>query len=442
MAPLPQESLFGALEVPPYDEVFALMAAFAADSSPQKVSLGAGVYRDDDAKSWRLNIIKKVEKLLWEDSSFDHEYLPIPGYQPFVDAARELIFGTNSPVPKCRIASLQTISGTGANHIGARFLKDHLPRLSPSSASSSSSATPARKIWLSDPTWANHHLIWDLVGTSSTGSPLKIAVYPYYHAPTRSFDFEGMVQNLEANAQKGDIILLHACAHNPTGLDPTRAQWQEIAALCQRKGIFPFFDSAYQGFASGDLDNDAWAIREFASRGMELCVAQSFSKNLGLYGQRVGAFHLVCHTEDAARRAWSQMVELQRGEFSTPPSYGARVAAAVICDPAYISEWKQDLAVMSGRIKAMRHALYDELRRLRTPGTWEHIINQIGMFSYTGLTKEQIKTLRDDYHIYMLESGRASISGLNTKNVKYVASAFDAVVRGTPSSSTSNGHGH
>ncbi|KKZ64852.1 aspartate aminotransferase [[Emmonsia] crescens] len=440
MAPVPQESQFGALEVPPYDEVFALMATFAADPSPQKVSLGAGVYRDNEAKSWRLNIVKKAEKLVCEDPTFDHEYLPIPGYQPFVDAARDLVFGPNSPVAKDRIASLQTISGTGANHLGARFLKEHLPRLV--SPSSSSSASPVRKIWMSDPTWANHHLIWDLVAMSSTGSPIKTALYPYYHATTRSFDFDGMIRTLETSAQKGDIILLHACAHNPTGLDPTRAQWEAIASVCQRKGIFPFFDSAYQGFASGDLDNDAWAVREFVSRGMELCVAQSFSKNLGLYGQRVGAFHLLCHNEDAARRARSQLIELQRGEFSTPPSYGSRVASVILSDPANIAEWKQDLAIMSSRIKAMRHALYDELRRLGTPGNWEHIINQIGMFSYTGLTGEQIKTLRDDYHIYMLDSGRASISGLTTRNVKYVASAFDAVVRGKSftSSSASNGH--
>ncbi|EER39307.1 aspartate aminotransferase [Histoplasma capsulatum H143] len=318
MAPAPQESLFSTLEIPQYDEVFGLMAQFVADTSPQKVSLGAGVYRDNEAKSWRLNIVRKVEKQLCEDPTFDHEYLPIEGYQPFVDAARDLVFGNSCPIAKGRIASLQTVSGTGANHLGARFLKEHLPRLiSPSS----SSATPTRKIWLSDPTWANHHLIWDLVASSSTGSPIKTVLYPYYHAQTRSFDFDGMIRTLEANAQRGDVILLHACAHNPTGLDPTRAQWEAIASLCQRKGIFPFFDSAYQGFASGDLDNDAWAMREFVARGMEMCVAQSFSKNLGLYGQRVGAFHLVCHTEDSARRARFQLIELQRGEISMPPAY-------------------------------------------------------------------------------------------------------------------------
>jgi aspartate aminotransferase len=216
------------------------------------------------------------------------------------------------------IASIQTISGTGANHIGARFLADHLPSLS----SADSQTTRTRKIWISDPTWANHHLIWDLVSSGTKGSRVEERLYPYFHQPTRSLDFSGMIRTLENEAEKGDIILLHACAHNPTGIDPTRNQWREIASLCERKGIFPFFDSAYQGFASGDLDNDAWAIREFAARGMELCVAQSFSKNLGLYGQRVGAFHLVCRSPDAARKAASQIFELQRGEISMPPSYG------------------------------------------------------------------------------------------------------------------------
>lgn len=372
--------------------------------------------------------------MLLDDPTFDHEYLPIPGYAPFYNLARDLIFGKGaSSVPKERIASLQTISGTGANHIGARFLADHLPKLSNPSAK--------RTVWISDPTWANHHLIWSLVSSGTSGSPIQVKTYPYYHEPTRSLKFEGMMKVLEENTVTGDIILLHACAHNPTGIDPTRAQWLQIADLVERKGLFPFFDSAYQGFASGDLDNDAWPIREFARRGMELCVAQSFSKNLGLYGQRTGAFHLVCKSVEATACARSQVIELQRGEISTPPSYGMpvfpytrslfsfspffrlcfllkrlitptgpRLAAKILGDPALIEMWKEDLITMSSRIKSMRRALYDELQRLQTPGTWEHIINQIGMFSYTGLTKEQVRLLRE-YHIYLLESGRISIAG-------------------------------
>ncbi|EFW21960.1 hypothetical protein D8B26_002061 [Coccidioides posadasii str. Silveira] len=431
MAPMQPDSQFSQLTTAPHDEVFALMGAFSADPCPDKVSLGAGVYRDNEARSWRLPTVKKVELQLLDDPTFDHEYLPIAGYPPFIELSRDLVFGgADSPVDKDQIASLQTVSGTGANHIGARFLADFLPPLVHGKK---------RKVWISDPTWVNHHLIWELVSSGTTGSPVERRTYPYYHAPTRTLDFDGMINVLEKDASKGDVVLLHACAHNPTGIDPTRAQWHKIADLCERKGLFPFFDSAYQGFASGDLNNDAWPIREFASRGMELCVAQSFSKNLGLYGQRVGAFHLVCRSADAAVKARSQAMEIQRGEISTPPAYGARIAAAVLSDPALRDTWKQDLITMSSRIKSMRRALYDELKRLHTPGTWEHIINQIGMFSYTGLTKEQVRVLRQKYHIYILDSGRISISGLNTSNVKYVAQAFDTVVRECPAA---NGKPH
>ena len=270
------------------------------------------------------------------------------------------------------------------------------------------------------------------MGKGTSGTQIERKEYPYYHQPTRSLDFEGMMATLNEQGQQGDVILLHACAHNPTGIDPTRNQWREIASLCERKGLFPFFDSAYQGFASGDLENDAWAIREFASRGMELCVAQSFSKNLGLYGQRVGAFHLVCRNQEAARRAGSQIIEVQRGEISMPPAYGTlasftqnkravqyllcllpgvRIAEKILSSSELSADWKQDLITMSSRIKSMRHSLYDELKRLGTPGTWEHIINQIGMFSYTGLTEPQIEFLAKEFHIYMLKSGRISISG-------------------------------
>ncbi|KAK2735874.1 hypothetical protein FQN57_001080 [Myotisia sp. PD_48] len=431
MAPLQTGSLFSKLEIAPHDEVFALMGAFQADTHQDKVSLGAGVYRTNEGKSWRLPTVKKAEQILLDDPELDHEYLPIPGYAPFINLARDLVFGLDPRIPIDRIASLQTVSGTGANHIGARFLADHLPLL----PADSNGQKAKRTIWISDPTWINHHLIWDLVSSGSTGSPLERRTYPYYHEPTRSLDFTGMMKTLEAEVKEGDIILLHACAHNPTGIDPTRSQWLEIASLCERKGLFPFFDSAYQGFASGDLDNDAWPIREFAARGMEICVAQSFSKNLGLYGQRVGAFHLVAKDANAGVRARSQIVELQRGEISTPPAYGARIAATILSDPVLVEEWKKDLITMSSRIKSMRRALYDELQRLNTPGTWEHIINQIGMFSYTGLTKEQVTVLNKEYHIYILDSGRISIAGLNTSNVNYVAAAFDSVIRKTSGSS-------
>ncbi|KMU83535.1 aspartate aminotransferase [Coccidioides immitis H538.4] len=380
MAPMQPDSQFSQLTTAPHDEVFALMGAFSADPFPDKVSLGAGVYRDNEARSWRLPTVKKVELQLLDDPTFDHEYLPIAGYPPFIELSRDLVFGgADSPVDKDQIASLQTVSGTGANHIGARFLADFLPPLVHGKK---------RKVWISDPTWVNHHLIWELVSSGTTGSPVERRTYPYYHAPTRTLDFDGMINVLEKDASKGDVVLLHA---------------------------------------------------EFASRGMELCVAQSFSKNLGHVRSARGRVHLVCRSADAAAKARSQPMEIQRGEISTPPAYGARIAAAVLSDPALRDTWKQDLITMSSRIKSMRRALYDELKRLHTPGTWEHIINQIGMFSYTGLTKEQVRVLRQKYHIYILDSGRISISGLNTSNVKYVAQAFDTVVRECPAA---NGKPH
>jgi aspartate aminotransferase, cytoplasmic len=248
------------------------------------------------------------------DPGSNHEYLPISGLGTFMEKAQNLIFGTLDLVTRKRIATVQTVSGTGANHLGARFLIENLP------PSQNASHEP-RRIWIPNPTWGNHSLIWNLA--SSIDNSIEQAFYPYYNDLSRTFHFEAMVESLTKNAKRGDILLLHACAHNPTGLDPSRAQWQAIATICERKGLFPFFDSAYQGFASGDLDEDAWAIRLFASKGIEMCVAQSFSKNFGLYGQRVGAFHLVCNDPHSAETSRSHLARLQRGEISTPPAYGS-----------------------------------------------------------------------------------------------------------------------
>ncbi|KIY00157.1 uncharacterized protein Z520_03842 [Fonsecaea multimorphosa CBS 102226] len=410
-------SFFSNVSAAPSDPAFALTDAFKTDASSSKVSLGSGVYRDDDAKPWILPAVKKAKAKLNEDPGTDHEYLPIVGHAEFINLAQELLFGTKKlDVCSC-IASVQCISGTGANHLGARFLADTLK--------------PCR-VWISDPAWGNHHLIWTLVSPNGNidGGHIQQRLYPYYKETSRSFDFDGMMDTLEKDATEGDVVILHACAHNPTGLDPSPEQWEAIANLCERQKLFPFFDCAYQGFATGSLDADSFAIRHFLSRGtMEFGVAQSFAKNMGLYGERVGAFHLVTSSTSSATQTRSQLARLQRGEISTPPVYGARIAATVLGDPALFAEWMSDLQTMSGRIKDMRRALYDELRRLQTPGKWDHIVKQIGMFSYTGLDATQAKILRDEYSIYLLDSGRISIAGLNTKNVCYVASAIDAVVR-------------
>ncbi|OJJ43094.1 hypothetical protein ASPZODRAFT_146392 [Penicilliopsis zonata CBS 506.65] len=403
----------------PSDEIFDLNRAYARDTFPQKVSLGVGVYRTDEGKPWPLPVVEKVEKkLLEENDPSRHEYTAIEGDIPFLELARDLMFGfdgknasAEQEEAKKRIASVQAVAGTGANHLGGLFLATHMK---------------PKNVWLSDPSWANHMTLWEMAGV-----PRK--TYPYYEPKTRSLDFTGMMATLEAEAQEGDVVLLHACAHNPTGLDPTKEQWMEIADLCERKQLFPFFDSAYQGFASGSVVEDAWAVRYFFQHKphMEMCVAQSFSKNFGLYGQRVGAFHYVTTVAgvDIRDTVVNNLCHLIRGEFSMGPRGGCSIVKKVLTSDELTAEWYEDLKVMSSRIKAMRQALYKELVKLQTPGTWEHIVNQNGMFSYTGLTPAQVTALKEKYHVYLLQSGRASISGLSEKNVAYVAQAIDDVVR-------------
>ncbi|KAI9740427.1 MAG: hypothetical protein M1834_005007 [Cirrosporium novae-zelandiae] len=405
-----QASRFNNLIEEEADEAFAVNDAWRADPYESKVNLGVGVYRDNNAQPYTLPVVSKVEKALASDPTNNHEYIPILGLQPFLEKSRELIFGNDDPSLFSRIASVQTVSGTGANHIGARFLVENLN---------------PRTVWISDPTWINHHLLWK---TASHGA-IKQKLYPYYDSKMRAINFREMMDKLEVEAEEGDVVLLHACAHNPTGLDPSRDQWKAIAQLCLHKNLFPFFDAAYIGFASGSPDVDAWAIRYFVSQGLETCVAQSFSKNFGLYGERVGAFHLVLSSSAnfLVSKVLSQFSRLNRSEISTAPAHGAKIVLRILSDPALTAEWLENLGTMSSRIIEMRNKLYAELKRLGTPGTWEHIVQQNGMFSYTGANEAQVAELRDKYHIYMLRSGRACISGLNTRNVTYVAQAIDAV---------------
>lgn len=401
----------------PEDALFGLMRAYRADQSKDKVDLGIGAYRDDNAKPWVLPVVKKADEILRNDPDLNHEYLPIAGLASFTGKAIELILGSDSPaLAEKRTASVQTISGTGAVHLSALFL-----------ARFYKVAGANRTVYLPNPTWANHNQIFGNVG-------LPIATYPYFDKQTRGLAIAGMLQTLR-DAPERSIILLHPCAHNPTGVDPTQEQWREIAAVIKERKHFPFFDCAYQGFASGDLDRDAAAVRYFVEQGFELVIAQSFAKNFGLYGERAGCLHFVASpgpdAAGVATRVASQLAILQRSEISNPPIYGAKIAATVLNDPALYAEWKENLKEMSGRIIAMRHALRAKLEELGTPGTWNHITDQIGMFSFTGLTEEQVKRLQDEFHIYMTKNGRISMAGLNTRNVDYVAKAIDRVVRET-----------
>lgn len=394
----------------PGDALFTLMAKFKADPFEKKVDLGVGAYRDDNAKPWVLPVVAKVDKLLANDPTVNHEYLSIAGNPEFRAAAAKLVLGENSrAIAEKRVVSVQTISGTGANHLAGLFLSHYKPNGGDGS------------IYLPAHTWPNHKGIFE-------NCHLKVKNYLYFNAQTKGLDFDGVIQDL-SDAKKGDMVLLHACAHNPTGVDPSREQWKEIAKVCREKQLFPFFDCAYQGFASGDLDNDAWAVRYFVDQGFELLVCQSFAKNFGLYGERTGCLHVVAGTPRVAKAITTQLEHLQRVEISNPPAYGSRIVSKILNDPELFQEWVRDLQTMASRIKDMRNALRSKLEELRTPGSWEHITNQIGMFSFTGLGPVQCERLVNDFHIYLTATGRISMAGLNTKNVDYVAKSIDTVVR-------------
>ncbi|KAH8680315.1 pyridoxal phosphate-dependent transferase [Ilyonectria robusta] len=384
-------------EIPalPRDEAFAITADFIADRDPKKVSLGAGVYRDENSKPWVL-----------------------PRFEPFLSVARQLILGQYDD-SRSHVVSVQTISGTGANHLGAAFLAEQLK---------------PRHVFISDPTWSNHGLVWEV---AAPGVIRK--TYPYYKSSKRSLDFEGMASTLERDAEEGDVIILHACAHNPTGIDPSREQWQALAGLFKRKKLFAFFDSAYQGFATGDVDADAWAVRHFqqvlfdadgvSDTPQGMCIAQSFAKNFGLYGERVGALHLVLPARTPALGSQSQLLRLVRAEMSNAPLFGCRIVHTILSDLELRTMWEQDLQTMSGRIKRMRSLLRNEIEKYPDVGDWSHLESQIGMFSYTGLSEEQVLRLREVHHVYLMLNGRASLSGVNDGNVKSIAAAISDVIR-------------
>lgn len=346
--------------------------------------------------------------MLAADTTLDHEYLPIAGLPQFISAAAKLVLGASSSVIKDkRNSSIQTISGTGANHLGALFMAKFYKK--------------GAKVYISNPTWANHAAIWSNVG-------VEVEQYPYWDAKNRGLDFEGYLNSLET-CPEHSIILIHACAHNPTGVDPTQDQWKKIADTIERRKLFPFFDCAYQGFASGDLEKDAWATRYFVERGFEMCIAQSFAKNFGLYGERAGAFHWISRDAKIAEKVSSQLAVLQRSEISNPPAFPARITSLVLNDTALFEQWKKELKGMADRIILMRSELFKHLTKLETPGNWEHITSQIGMFSFTGLNPKQVEFLTKTYHIYLTKNGRISMAGLNTSNVEYFAKAVDHAVR-------------
>ncbi|CAJ0952283.1 unnamed protein product, partial [Mesorhabditis belari] len=280
--------------------------------------------------------------------------------------------------------------------------------------------------YYSDPTWGNHDMVFTNAGFTSCHS------YRFWDSVNKRVDIEGFLEDLESAPSKS-VIILHGCAHNPTGMDPTKEQWKQICEVVKRKNLFPFFDMAYQGFASGDPAADGWAVRYFIEQGLEMFIAQSFAKNFGLYNERVGHLTIVLNDPSAIPSFKSQMQLIIRANWSNPPAHGARIVAKVLGDRELYQQWLQAIQTMSSRIREMRAALKANLEKLGTPGTWDHITQQIGMFSYTGLTRDQVMYLVDKYHIFMLTDGRANICGLNTKNVEYVSKAIDDAIRNVKS---------
>ncbi|KAN0125144.1 aspartate aminotransferase [Russula decolorans] len=394
----------------PPDPILGVTEAFKADKDPRKINLGVGAYRDGDGKPYVLNSVKKAEDLI-RASNPDKEYLPITGLPELTKSATQLAYGVDSvPFKTKAIAATQSISGTGALRIGGNFLARFYPH--------------SNAIYLPVPSWGNHTPIF-------RDSGLEVRGYRYFDKKTVGLDFEGLKEDLK-NAPEQSIVLLHACAHNPTGVDPTPAQWKEISDIVKERKLFPFFDMAYQGFASGSTDRDALAVRLFVSEGHQIALAQSFAKNMGLYGERVGAFSLTTADPNEKARVESQLKIIVRPMYSNPPIHGARIANAILTNPGLYGEWEAEVKGMAERIIGMRERLYNELTKTHeTPGEWGHIKSQIGMFSFTGLTPPQTKALAERAHIYMTADGRISMAGLNGKNIDYFAESVSSAVKGT-----------
>jgi len=403
-------SVFDTVSAAPPIEVFQLGRDFQADTNPDKVSLGVGAYRTAEGKPWILPVVKKAERILAEkieEESINHEYLPVLGLDSFSKAATAMLLGEDSPaLAEGRAFGVQSLSGTGALRNGAEFLKRILG---------------ATTVYYSDPTWGNHGLIFKNSGFT------ELRKYRYWDKDAKAIAWDGMVEDLN-NAPAKSVVILHACAHNPTGVDMSKEQWAKVADICHERDLFPFFDCAYQGFASGCLDTDAWAVRYFVSRGFELFCAQSFSKNFGLYNERAGNLTVVMKEQSNMVNFKSQLTLIIRAMYSNPPAHGVRIVDTVLSNPDLYQEWRECIRVMSSRIIEVRAGLRKRLEDLGTPGDWSHITTQIGMFSYTGLTEEMCLFLQKEKSLYLLKSGRISLCGVTPGNIDYVAKAIHEAV--------------
>ena len=397
-------SLFTAVEMAPRDPILGLNEQFNADTNPSKVNLGVGVYFDDNGKLPLLECVQAAEKAMMDKPSA-HGYLPIDGIAAYDNGVKALVFGAESDVVKSgRVATVQAIGGTGGLKIGADFLKK---------------LNPSAKVLISNPSWENHKAIF-------TNAGFEVGTYSYYDAATRSIDFAGMLADLNA-APAGTVVVLHACCHNPTGYDITAAQWDEVIAVVKAKGLVPFLDMAYQGFGHG-IAEDGAVIGKFVAAGLDIFVSTSFSKSFSLYGERVGALSVVAADKDEAARVLSQLKIVIRTNYSNPPTHGGAVVAAVLNNPELHALWEKELGEMRVRIKAMRQKLVDGLKAAGVTQDMSFITTQIGMFSYSGLSKEQMVRLRSEFGVYGTDTGRMCVADFNSKNIDYVCQAIAKVV--------------
>lgn len=399
-------STFSHVPTAPSDAIFGLVEKYRQDASPSKVDVVVGAYRTEEGKPYVLNVVRKAEQLMLDDKQLNKEYLPISGDPQFNSLAAKLIFGDSSVLRENRVATVQAISGTGALRLAAEFLTRFFPKAS---------------LYLPKPTWGNHPKIFELAGCSN------VHEYRYIDSKTNMLDFDGLMKDFR-DCPEGSVILLHACAHNPTGVDPSVDQWKEIAQCFKERKLIGLFDCAYQGYATGDLDRDAFAVRHFVDVGVPTMTAQSFSKNLGLYCERAGALSIVASSAEEANAIVSQLKLIIRPMYSNPPAHGARIVSTVLSDPTLFKEWEEELKGMSGRILKMRQKLYDCIVENKTPGDWSHLLKQIGMFTFTGLSPTQVDVMMNKHHVYMLRNGRISVAGLSEETCHVVAKAIHDVV--------------
>ena len=397
-------SLLAGVQLAPRDPILGLTEAYNADKNPKKVNLGVGVYTGDDGKVPLLECVRRAERTLVEQPAA-RNYLPIDGLAVYDKAVQALVFGADSPALKeGRIITVQSLGGTGGLRVGADFLHR---------------TAPDAGLWISDPSWENHRAVFESAG-------FKVNTYPYYDAKTRGVNFDGMLAALKS-MPTGDVVLLHACCHNPTGVDLSDAQWASVAETMAARGLVPFLDIAYQGFGDG-LDADGAAVRLFAKTGMPLFVANSFSKSFSLYGERVGSLNVVAASSEEAARVLSQVKRLVRSNYSNPPTHGGQIVATVLANPELRTLWEQELGQMRDRIKTMRKLLVEKIHA-RVPGAdFSFVTRQRGMFSYSGLTKEQVVRMREEFAVYAIESGRICVAALNNKNIDYSADAIAKVI--------------